>query len=155
MGIALAREIGGFLHHVESGEYTVDKVRELKHSCNYYPPQGFGWHVVLVDEVDCASYAAQIATLSCLDGTATIPRTVFVFTCNSTDKLHDRFLSRNRVVNFTTYGIQADAAKLLERVWAEQTDAPAPNMAAIIKAQNGNVRAALQVLDSKLDALRA
>jgi hypothetical protein len=34
-------------------------------------------------------------------------------------------------------------------------DAPCPNMAGIIKAQKGNIRAALSTLDSRLDALRA
>ena len=155
MGLALARETGAFVHHVQAGHFTVDKVRELAHSCHYFAPPGFRRHCILVDEVDCASYQAQLATLSYLDGTATIPDTFWCFTCNGTDKLHDRFISRNRELNFSTYGIQADAAKLLERVWTDNTEAPAPNFAAIIKQQNGNVRAALQVLDSKLDALRA
>jgi hypothetical protein len=64
-------------------------------------------------------------------------------------------MSRCRNLPFSTYGIQADAAKLLERVWQAETDAPAPNFARIIKEENGNVRAALSTLDSRLDSLRA
>jgi putative ATPase len=155
MGIALAREIEGFIHHVPAGLCTVDQIRELAFSCHYFPPAGFKRHVIIIDEADQMSAAAQLACLSYLDGTSTIPDTVWVFTCNATDRLADRFLSRNRVLAFSTYGIQSDATKLLERVWSEESEAPAPNMARIIKEQNGNVRAALSVLDSKLDALRA
>ena len=154
MGIALAREISGFLHHVPAGQCTVDQIRELAFSCHYFPPMGFKKHVIIVDEADQMSAAAQLACLSYLDGTATIPDTVWIFTCNATDRLQDRFLSRCRNLAFSTYGIQQDATKLLEMVWQSETDAPSPNMARIIKEQNGNVRAALSLLDSKLDALR-
>lgn len=154
MAIAVAREMAGFIHHVPSGMCTVDKVRELAFSCHYFPPAGFRKNVVIVDEADQMSVAAQLACLSYLDGTSTIPETVWIFTCNATDRLQDRFLSRCRNLAFSTYGIQSDATKLLETVWQAETDAPAPNMARIIKEQNGNVRAALSILDSKLDALK-
>lgn len=154
MGIALAREVDGFLHHVSAGNCTVEAIRDLAFSCHYCPPPNFKRHVILIDEADQMSPAAQLACLSYLDGTATIPDTVWVFTCNSTDRLQDRFLSRCRNLPFSTYGIQSDAAKLLETVWTTETDAPAPNFARIIKENNGNVRAALSVLDSRLDAIR-
>ena len=154
-GIALARELQGFLHHIPSGRCTVDALRELAFSCHYFPPPGFKRHIILIDEADQMSTAAQLACLSYLDGTNTIPDCIWVFTCNSTDRFEDRFLSRCRNLPFSTYGIQADATALMERIWKAETDAPAPNMAAIIKQQCGNVRAALSVLDSKLDALRA
>jgi len=155
MALAVARELQGFVHHVPAGQCTVDKVRELAFSCHYYAPPGFTRHVIIVDEADQMSAAAQLACLSYLDGTATIPDCVWIFTCNATDRFADRFLSRNRVLPFSTYGIQSDATQLLERVWTAETDSPAPNMARLIKEQNGNVRAALSILDSKLDALRA
>ena len=146
--------MGGFLHHVPAGLCTVEAVREIAFTCHYYPPAGFSRHVILIDEADQMSSAAQLACLSYLDGTATIPDTVWIFTCNDTTRLQDRFLSRCRNLPFSTYGIQGDAAKLLERVWQSETEAEAPNFARIIKEQNGNVRAALQVLDSRLDALK-
>jgi len=98
------------------------------------------------------STAAQLAILSNLDGTATIPDTVWIFTCNATDRLADRFLSRNRVLQFSTYGIQSAAAKLLESVWAQEvgTGIEPPNCARIIKENNGNVRAALMALEMKI-----
>lgn len=154
MGITLARELSGFLHHIPAGQCTVEAIRELAFSCHYFPPSGFQRHIILIDEADLMSLPAQNAILSYLDGTNTIPDTVWIFTCNATDRLADRFLSRCRNLPFSTYGIQADAAELLERVWSQETDAPAPNFTRIIKEENGNVRAALATLDSKLDAIR-
>ena len=150
MGLALANEVKGFVHHVPAGQCTVDKVKDLAFSCWYVPPAGYKRHVILIDEADVMSQQAQLAILSYLDGTATIPDTVWVFTCNATDRLADRFLSRNRVLTFSTYGIQSDAAKLLESVWSKETDKPAPNCARIIKENLGNVRAALMALEMKL-----
>ena len=120
-------------------------------SCHYYPPAGFARHVIIVDEADLMSIAAQNAVLSYLDGTNTIPDTVWIFTANATDRLADRFVHRNLVLPFSTYAIQADAAKLLERVWdAEAPEQPKPNFARIIKEQTGNIRAALAVVESML-----
>lgn len=155
MAIAVARELSGFIHHVPAGLCTVDKIRDLAFSCHYVAPSGFTRHVIIIDEADQMSAAAQLACLSYLDGTATIPDTVWIFTCNATDRLQDRFLSRCRNLPFSTYGIQADATALMERIWTAETESPSPNLARIIKEQNGNVRAALSILDSKLDALRA
>ena len=155
MGLALASELGGFVHHITAGNCTVGAIRDVAFSCWYVCPAGFKRHIVLVDEADQMSQEAQLACLSYLDGTNTIPDCVWIFTANATGRLADRFLSRNRVLPFSTYGIQSDAAKLLERAWTEQTTAAAPNFARIIKEQNGNVRAALSTLDSRLDALRA
>ena len=153
MGLALAREIRGFVHHVAAQECTVERIRELCFSCNYYPPMGYKRHVILIDEADLMSLPAQNAILSKLDGTDPVPDTVWIFTCNATDRLADRFLSRNRVLNFSTYGIQAEAAKLLETVWTAETDAANPNFARIIKEENGNVRAALMQLEMKMLAI--
>lgn len=152
MGLALARELGAFVHHVKAGDCTVDEVRRLALSCWHCVPLGFKRHVILIDEADQMSTAAQLAILSYLDGTETIPDTVWIFTANATDRLADRFLSRNRVLNFSTYGIQSDATKLLESVWTRESVNPLPNCARIIKEQNGNVRAALMVLENKLVA---
>jgi len=61
MGIAVARETQGFLHHVPAGCCTVDAIRELAFSCHYCPPMGFKRHVILIDEADRMSAAAQLA----------------------------------------------------------------------------------------------
>ena len=151
MGLALASELKALVHHVPAQECTVDMVRKLCFDCNYYPPAGYKRHLILIDEADLMSLAAQNAILSKLDGTDPVPDTVWVFTCNGTDRLHERFLSRNKVLNFSTYAIQADAVKLLETVWTnEAPHAEKPNFARLIKDATGNVREALMQLEMKL-----
>lgn len=154
MGFALARELGGFVHHVKAGDCTVEKIRSLAFACWHCVPQGFRRHVVIVDEADQMSSAAQLAVLSYLDGTETIPDTVWVFTANETDRLAERFISRNRVLDFSNYRMQKEAALYLASVWNREAsaDVPRPNFARVIKEQNGNVRAALMVLETKLYA---
>jgi replication-associated recombination protein RarA len=154
MGIALAGELQAFIHHVPAQECTVEMVRKLAFDCNYYPPMGYKRHLILIDEADLMSGPAQNAILSKLDGTEPVPDTVWVFTCNGTDRLAERFLSRNKVLNFSTYGIQADAAQLLESVWNhEAPQAEKPNFARIIKDATGNVRSALMTLEMKMLAV--
>lgn len=157
MAFALASEIDGFVHHIRAQKCTIDEVERTAFSCWYVPPVGFKRHVIIVDEMDLASLPAQNALLSYLDGTNTIPDTVFVFTCNATDRLAERFLSRNRVLNFSTYAIQAEAAELLESVWTREAspEIPKPNFARLIKDATGNIRAALASLETRLDAARA
>ena len=154
MGLALASATNSFVYHIRSGCCTVDAVERAAFRAHHYPPMGYKRNLILVDEMDLASLPAQNICLSYLDGMATIPQTTWVFTTNDTTRLAERFLSRNRVMAFSTYGIQSDATQLMERIWSAETDAPAPNMARLIKEQNGNVRAALSILDSKLDALK-
>jgi replication-associated recombination protein RarA len=152
MAMAMATELHGFMHHIPAGRCTVDAVAAVAFSCRYYPPLQYQRHVVIVDEADAMSYAAQLALLSYLDGTDTIDRVVWIFTANATDKLHERFLSRCRILPFSTYAIQAEAASLLERVWESESapNQPRPNFPRLIKESLGNVRAALSTLESKL-----
>lgn len=157
MALALASELRAFVHHIPAQTCTVESIARVSFSCNYYPPAGFTRHLVLVDEADQMSAAAQLALLSKLDGTDPVPDTIWVFTCNATDRLQERFLSRNRVLNFSTYAIQSDAAALLESVWTAEAPAtaPRPNFARLIKDATGNVRAALMELELKLLAAAA
>jgi replication-associated recombination protein RarA len=157
MSLALASEIGGFVHHIPAGKCTVEAIRAVVYSCWYCPPQGYKRHVVLIDEADQMSQAAQLATLSYLDGTEGIPVVSWIFTCNDVSRLADRFVSRNRVLNFSTYGIQAEAAKLLGSVWEAETGKRLEsavdrrvNFGRLIKEANGNVRAALMALETRL-----
>lgn len=107
-------------------------------------------HLVLVDEADQMSPAAQLFLLSKLDSTAKLPNTIWIFTCNSTERFQDRFLSRVTTVEFSSYGIATDAAAMLQRIWDENTTAPAPNFARIVKESNNNVRESLMKLELEL-----
>lgn len=154
MGLAISKAVAGELHHIPSQECTVDNVKRIVDQCYYYPrmfengaPGRF--HFVLVDEADQMSNAAQLAFLSKLDSTAFPPNTIFVFTCNSVDRLEPRFLSRVRRVEFSSYGMAEGITGLLARVWDSETDNPVdrPNFARIAKESQNNVRNALMTLE--------
>lgn len=106
---------------------------------------------MLVDEADRMSNAAQLHFLSKLDATAFPPQTIFAFTCNTTDGLEPRFLSRTRQIEFSSYGLAGEATRLLESIWqSEANGAPAPNFARIVKDSSNNVRDALMCLETEL-----
>src|SRR6202790_881943 len=90
---AMAEEMGAEFHHLGSQKCNLENLEQICRMCQYVPLTG-GMHFVLIDEVDSASKAAQLALLSKLDSTDAPKETVFVFTCNSTDGLEPRFLSR-------------------------------------------------------------
>ena len=151
MALALAQLIPAELHHIPSQECNLENIERVRRTCQYVPAMGFRMHLVLVDEADRMTDAAQVSLLSKLDATNFPPNTIFVFTCNSTDRLEPRFLSRLHTVEFSSYGISADAIALLERVWtAEANGAKAPNFARIVKESNSNIREALMKLETEL-----
>jgi len=154
MGLALCEAIRGELHHIPSQSCNVATVEDTVRQCHYVPNSGT-YHVVLVDEADQMSKAAQLAFLSKLDATAFPPNTVFVFTCNSTDGLEPRFLSRTMQLNFSAQGLAEPTADLLSRIWqseAGQTN-EAPNFLRIVRDSKNNVRDAIQTLQVELLAL--
>lgn len=86
--------------------------------------------------------------LSKLDSSEACPNTIWIFTCNATDKLEERFLSRCIKLDFNSYGSGSEIADLLARVWKDKAgDAPCPNFK---RLACGNVRESLQRLESEL-----
>jgi replication-associated recombination protein RarA len=152
MALALAELINAEITHVPSQECNLQRITEIRHSCQYAPMFGSHFRLVLIDEADQMTGAAQIALLSMLDATGFPQNTIFIFTANATDRLESRFLSRLQTVEFSSYGIAKDATDLLTRIWQEQApkDAPAPNFARIVKESNNNVRESLMRLDTEL-----
>lgn len=157
LALALAEAVCAEVHHVPSQECDLATLTRIANTCRYVPMFGKAVHLILVDEADQMSAAAQLFTLSKLDGTDTLPNTIWIFTANAKDRLHDRFLSRVQEIPFSSYGIAADAAKLLERVWLAETPAgsPAPNYARIVKESNNNVRDSLNRLQTEIMLLLA
>ena len=156
MALALCEAIGGELHHIPSQSCNVATVEDVVRQCHYVPRNGQkSLHVVLVDEADQMSKAAQLSFLSKLDGTAFPPSTVFIFTCNSTDALEDRFLSRCMTLQFSSHGMAKEAASLLERIWlAEAGDtADRPNFLRMVQDGKNNVRDAVNSLQVELLAI--
>lgn len=149
MAQAFAKELNADIWHIGSQECKVDRLQEVVARCYYVPSAGLAaYHVVIVDEADVMSGAAQKYLLSKLDSTGSIPNTIWIFTCNSTERLEERFLSRCIQIDFNSYGSGSDIAELLSRIWkAKAGDAPSPNFKKIVC---GNVREALQRLEVEL-----
>jgi replication-associated recombination protein RarA len=151
--LAMSEEMGAEFHHLGSQKCTVDNLEEVCRFCRYVPLGG-GLHFILIDEVDSASKAAQLALLSKLDSTDAPKGTVFVFTCNSTDGLEPRFLSRCLPIDFSSYGMAADLAAHLEKVWhAEGGNGNGPDFTRLSKECRNNVRDCLGRLEVELMAL--
>src|SRR5271156_6170173 len=150
LALAMAEELGAELHMIGSQKCTVENVDELIRQCWYVAQRG-GYHICLIDEADSMSNAAQLSLLSKLDSTAKPPKTIFIFTSNSTDRLEKRFLSRCMVLEFSSYGMRAELAKFLEEVWRKETTAePTLDFERIAKDATNNVRDALMRLEVEL-----
>jgi replication factor C small subunit len=150
LALALAEMLHAEVHHIPSQQCVVANVEEVIRLC-WYVPVSSGFHLVLVDEADKMSAAAQLQFLSKLDATAFPPQTIFVFTCNTIEGLEARFLSRTRQIEFSSYGMAAEATRLLESVWLRESNgAPAPNFARIVKESSNNIRDALMCLEVEL-----
>jgi replication-associated recombination protein RarA len=154
MALALANEIKAELHHIPSQKCTADAIDSTVRQCWYAPMMSGGFHLVLVDEADRMTPSAQLALLSKLDATAFPPNTIFVFTCNETGSLEPRFLSRCRVIEFSSYGMAGEIALYLENVWhAEAGNGNGPDLARLAKETRNNVRDCLMRLEVELMAL--
>lgn len=153
MALAFAESLPAELHHIPSQECNLANVERVRHTCQYVPRTGCRMHVVLIDEADQMTEAAQISLLSKLDATNPAPNTIWIATCNSTERLERRFLSRFHEVEFKSYGMSSDATTLLQRVWnAEAPGVTPPNLARIVKDSNNNVREALMRLETEIMA---
>lgn len=153
MAQAFAKALGAELHHIASQKADVAAIDAVVARCHYVPMFGAdGWHVVLIDEADKMSNAAELALLSPLDSTESVPNTIFIFTCNGTRGLEPRFLSRCIVLEFSTRDLNGDLTVFLRRVWRAEApaDALAPDLDALAHDSEGNVRDALNKLEVEL-----
>jgi replication factor C subunit 2/4 len=151
MALAFCEAIRGELHHIPSQQCNVETIENVIRQCHYVPSTGKSFHVVLADEGDKMSKAAQLHLLSKLDATAFPPSTIFIFTANATEGLEDRFLSRTRQIPFQSHGMAEQTAKLLETIWKREAgDATKPNFLRIVRDSQNNVRDALMTLETEL-----
>jgi len=151
LALALASEIEAEFHHIPSQKCTAQTIDDTVRLCWYLPRKANGFHLVLVDEADRMSPAAQLALLSKLDSTDPPPSTIFIFTANQADGLENRFLSRCRKLEFSNYGMRESLAAFLAKVWyAETGSEQGPDFARIAKESTNNVRDALMTLEVEL-----
>lgn len=153
MAQAFAAEIGAELHHIPSQKATVDAIDAVIARCYYVPMFGKSkWHVVLIDEADRMSSAAELSLLSPLDSTAPVPNTIFIFTVNDPKGLERRFLSRCMVLEFSTRELNGDLSAFLRKVWSREApdDARVPDLDLIAHDACGNIRDALNKLEVEI-----
>ena len=152
LALAIARALNAETHLIPSQECNLENIERIRRTCQYVPMQGSPCHLVLADEIDQLTNAAQISLLSKLDATNFFPNTIFIGTCNSVDRLEPRFLSRFHVIEFSSYGMAKDVTELLRNIWHKEapSGAPEPNFARIVKDSQNNVRACLMALETEL-----
>ena len=149
--IALAKQLNAEIKHIPSQECNVANLSEVIRQC-WYVPRNNTFHVVLIDEIDKASNAAQLQLLSKTDATAFPPQTIFILTCNSTDTLEGRLISRTRQIDFSSHGLAEPGAELLERIFSREAPhaTDKPNFLKIMREARNNVRDALMNLETEL-----
>lgn len=151
IALALAEELRAELIHIPSQHCTVAELDEALRMTQYVPMQGKTFWLVLVDEADQMTDKAQLALLSRLDSTARPKNTIFVFTCNDTERLEKRFLSRCMVLEFSNYGMRSELSHLLCEIWEKETGkARDVDFERIAKDATNNVRDALMRLELEI-----
>jgi hypothetical protein len=120
--------------------------------------------VVIVDEADQMTDRAQLQWLSKGDQAANLKPVmggafepgkplpvIWIFTCNSIERLEKRFLTRCMTLDFSMYGGSKDIAEYLAAIWQHEAPGrPAPNFARVVKDSASNVRDCLIRLDRLL-----
>jgi replication-associated recombination protein RarA len=151
MALALADELKAELHKIPSQKCTAAAIDDVVRQCWFLPFSAGGFHLVLADEADQMSNAAQLALLSKLDSTDPAPNTIWCFTANDVTRLEARFLSRCRVMEFSSYGLRSPLAALLADVWKQETGTEGSlDWERFAKDSNNNVRDALSRLELEL-----
>jgi putative ATPase len=129
LALAVAAELNAEVIHVASGACDKASVDDIAQRCHYMPMFGTSpWRIIIVDEADRMTPAAQIAWLSHLDAANPIPYAIVIFTCNSVARLEDRFLSRCKCLEFDGQCDRTEALTYLYKVWYAEagTDRPVP-----------------------------
>jgi len=139
---------------IPSQKCNAQTIEDTVRHCWYSPMTPGGFHVVLVDEADQMTNAAQLALLSKLDSTDPAPNTIWIFTANDTERLERRFLSRCKTLEFSSYGLSDQIAAYLDKVWhAEGGNGNAPDLVRLAKDSRNNLRDCLMRLEVELMAL--
>jgi DNA polymerase III gamma/tau subunit len=154
MALALATELRAELHKIPSQKCNAQSIEDTVRRCWYAPMTPGGFHIVLADEADQMTDAAQLALLSKLDSTDPAPNTIWIFTANDTERLERRFLSRCKVLEFSSYGLAGEIADYLDRVWhSEGGNGNGPDFERLAKDSRNNVRDCLMRLEVELMTL--
>lgn len=148
MALALAAMIPAELHHIPSRQCDLENVESTVHTCHYVPLAA-RFHLVLVDEADQMTPAAQLAFLSKTDATAAPPNTIFIFTANDTRLLEPRFLSRCHLLEFSAASTRDALPRYLAKI-AKREGYHFDDLTEIAEQAGSNVRDSLMRLEVEL-----
>lgn len=167
MAIALARELGiavdseefGGLYQISSGEQTGESVRRAMNALQVRPFLGSGWKMLVVNECEAMSPNAAYVWLDALERIS--PRSVIVFTTNSSAKLPARFRDRCEHFAFVSgyLALKPDLQDFAARVWLAETgrnDCPAIETFGGLVDSDGEVsfRRLLQLMEPRIRRLK-
>jgi DNA polymerase III delta prime subunit len=142
------------IHHLAAQDCKLETLQEVAAMCARYP---YDWqagrackhHAIVIDEADLLHSASQNFLLSRLDGSAPLPFTFVILTCNDSERFEPRLLQRLiQLPKFTGYNISAGVKELLSRIWRERAGAlPEPDFS---RVPTSSVREALSWMESEL-----
>lgn len=152
MATALANVVAAEMHHIGSQTCNLETIENVVRICHYMPTTDKRFHIVVCDEFDKSSKAAQLFLLSKLDSTSPVPNTIWIFTANTLEGLEDRFLSRCRQIEFSSHGLARETAQLLETIWERETGEKPEgiNLLRLVQNAHNNVRESLMSLETEL-----
>jgi len=155
LAMALGEQINAYVHQIASRTCDLEAVERVAHICSLIPfnfttGKPCSYNLVIVNEADQMTLSAQNFFLSKLDATAPPPRTIFVFTANSTQGLDERFLSRCRQVDFSADSLEGELEEYLSKIYKREGGKYPINFCDIAKAAKFNVRTAINSLETEL-----
>lgn len=150
LAFAFARSAKCEVFHIGSQQANLETLREAERRFTYVP-MGAKAHCLVVDEIDRASAAFQLACLSKFDGTEAM-NCITIMTCNDSTGLEPRFLSRCiRPPVCNAYGASGSLKLLMQSIWRERANgAPEPDWS---RVKTSNPRESLNWLDCELLAV--
>jgi replication-associated recombination protein RarA len=118
LGLAVDEEELGGYHEIPSGSMGADEVRRQMNGMQLGTLFGSGWKVLVCNEADRMSQAAENIWLDALENLP--PRTVVIFTTNAPEKLSRRFRDRCECYHFgcDREELQPHIQALARKVWA-------------------------------------
>lgn len=112
-------------------------------------PFNGGWRVIIIDEADQMTEGAQVQLLSVLENLGS--KTIVIMTSNEKEDFEPRFLSRLKVLKFSTYGLSARGIEFLQSIAKENgMELDKARAKKIMEDSKNNIRAAIQALEMDL-----
>lgn len=126
--LALAREIGcvdewSGLHIIPATELTIDVARDLfQRSLRTMPMEGSGWHVLLIEELECCTSPAVGRFLKVALDTGMPRKTIVLATSNDTSAIDAALQQRFTVLRFGNGAAFHSACQdRLRAIWHEES----------------------------------